>query len=74
MDQMTHSYHVTGITCAGCEKKVKKVLTEIPAVKEVNIDRTSDTVTVTMDTHLSVETLRAALQGYPKYQVLEQKG
>lgn len=70
---MTHSYHVTGITCAGCEKKVKKALAEIPAVKEVNIDRSSETVTVTMDTDLSVETLRSALQGHPKYQVLEQK-
>lgn len=71
---MTHSYRVTGITCAGCEKKVKKALTEIPAVTEVNIDRTSETVTVTMDTHLPVETIRSALQAYPKYQVLEQKG
>lgn len=70
---MTHSYHVTGITCAGCEKKVQKALAGIPAVKGVTIDRTSQTVTVAMDMPVAIETLRSALQGYPKYQLLEQK-
>jgi copper chaperone CopZ len=66
---MTHQYHVTGITCAGCEKKVKNALKTNPQIKDVQIDRTTETVSIEMEQHITVEALKEALAGYPKYQL-----
>jgi len=66
---MTHQYHVTGITCAGCEKKVKKALQTNSLIKDVQIDRTTETVSIEMEQHVTVEALQQALAGYPKYQL-----
>lgn len=68
---MTHQYHVTGITCAGCEKKVKNALKANPQIKDVQIDRTTETVSIEMEQPVSMEALQQALAGYPKYQLSE---
>lgn len=68
---MTHQYHVSGITCAGCEKKVKNALKTNPQIKDVQIDRTTETVTIEMEQHVAVEALKEALACYPKYQLSE---
>ncbi|MES2006015.1 MAG: MauE/DoxX family redox-associated membrane protein [Bacteroidota bacterium] len=68
---MTHTYNVTGITCASCEKKVKGALTALPDVQNITIDRLSNTATIQMGKHIATETLQAALREYPKYQLTE---
>lgn len=68
---MKHNYHVTGMTCASCEKKVKAALAIVPGVKNIEIDRNSQTVTVSMNAHIATTTLQQALYEYPKYQLTD---
>lgn len=68
---MTHTYLVTGMTCGGCEKTVKALLSAIPAVQEVAIERTSGEVSITMQEHISTMQLKEALKNYQQYQLSE---
>lgn len=60
---MTHTYHITGMTCSGCESKVKGKLLLLPQVSAVEIDITQESVTITMDEHVSLRTIQEALGG-----------
>ncbi len=68
---MKHSYNITGMTCTGCEAKVKYLLSKVKGVNNVIIDLSNGTAEVEMDTHISTNTLKAALTEYPKYQLSE---
>lgn len=68
---MTHTYNITGMTCTGCEAKVKGLLSKITGVKNVSIDLTKGTAEVEMAQHISTDSLRATLQDYPQYQLTE---
>lgn len=68
---MTHTYLISGITCAGCEKKVKSALTAVKGVTEVVVDRASGEVQVTMQQHIATGQLQYALKDYPKYRLTE---
>ena len=71
---MTHTYNISGMTCTGCETKVKGLLSKVPGVSGVSIDLAKGQADVTMATHIATEKLRAALQEYPKYQLTEAGG
>jgi len=66
---MTHTYNIAGMTCGGCEAKVKELLSGIPAVKKVDIDLRSGEAKIEMDKHIATSELQAALKDYPKYQL-----
>lgn len=69
---MTHTYNVTGMTCDGCIAKVNFLLKKIPHVTDVIIDLEKEEASVSMDEHITTETLQEALKDYPKYQLREQ--
>jgi copper chaperone CopZ len=67
---MTHTYQVTGMTCSSCENKVKTSLLWVPEITEVEVSKTDNTATITMDKHVGIGTLQEALGGTSsKYQI-----
>ena len=54
---MTHTYHLTGITCANCEDKVKSNLLSLPDVKAVEVSKDNNTATITMEKHIALNDL-----------------
>lgn len=70
---MTHTYHITEMTCSGCSAKVSHLLKQIPDVTNVSIDLETGEADVTMVNHVTTSTLQEALKEYPKYKLTEQK-
>ncbi|MGQ7853528.1 heavy-metal-associated domain-containing protein [Pedobacter sp. WC2501] len=67
---MTHTYRLTGMTCSGCENKVKSNLLTLPDVTSVEVSKDANTATVSMDKHIGLDTLQQALGGTDsKYQI-----
>lgn len=58
---MTHTYKVTGMTCGGCEAKVKSSLLMLPNVTEVEVSKEKQTATISMDKHIPLSTFQNAL-------------
>ena len=58
---MTHTYQVTGMTCSGCENKVKESLINIPEITAVNVSKESNMASVTTDKHVGLDVLQIAL-------------
>jgi copper chaperone CopZ len=51
------------MTCDGCAAKVKSSLLLLPAVTSADVSRETDTVTITMDSHIPLSALQDALGG-----------
>jgi copper chaperone CopZ len=68
---MTHTYHITGMTCTGCQAKVQGLLSNVKHVTKVVIDLAKDQAAISMDKHIATTELQAALKDYPKYQLTE---
>lgn len=67
---MTHTYQVTGMTCSGCESKVKSSLLILPDVNGVEVSKDTNTATITMEKHIGIGELQKALGGSDsKYQI-----
>jgi len=67
---MTHTYQLTGMTCGGCENKVKSNLLVLPDVTAVEVSKDTNSATISMDKHISLDTLQQALGGSDsKYQI-----
>ena len=60
---MTHTYQLTGMTCSGCEAKVKSNLLTLPDVTGVDVSKDTNTATITMDKHIALNTLQQAIGG-----------
>lgn len=60
---MTHTYEVTGMTCEACEAKVKGSFLKLPEITSVDVSREKNSVTISMDKHVSLSTLQEALGG-----------
>jgi copper chaperone CopZ len=58
---MTHTYRVSGMTCGGCEAKVKSNLLKVPNVKEVEVSKDKQTATISMDKHIALSTFENSL-------------
>jgi copper chaperone CopZ len=71
MKIMTHTYHITGMTCSGCQSKVQALLTKIQGIKNVAVDLNKEQAEIEMDHHIPTNDLKAALKDYPKYQLSE---
>ena len=67
---MTHTYQVTGMTCSGCENRVKSSLLLLPEVTSVEVSKETQSATITMDKHISLGVFQDALGGKDsKYQI-----
>lgn len=67
---MTHTYSLTGMTCEGCEAKVKHYLLTVPGITGVQVSKDTHTATLQMDKHVSLNELQQALGGKEsKYQI-----
>ncbi|MBU2939882.1 cation transporter [Lacinutrix sp. C3R15] len=58
---MQHTYTVTGMTCNGCKASVEKELKALKQVTNATAHLQAQEVTITMSTHISLETLQKAL-------------
>lgn len=58
---MVHKYQVTGMTCSGCESKVKSALLMLNHVTAVEVSRTDNEATITMDQHIALPELQKVL-------------
>ncbi|RYE14250.1 MAG: heavy-metal-associated domain-containing protein [Sphingobacteriales bacterium] len=66
---MTHTYAISGMTCSGCQAKVKTLLEGVDAVQQVSIDLEQGTAAIQMQHHIATPVLQEALKDYPKYQL-----
>ncbi len=64
---MTHTYQISGMTCGSCEAKVKSALLTLPDVTNVEVTRT--TATITMDKHISLNDLQNAISAKGNYTI-----
>jgi len=71
---MTHTYHISGMTCNGCVAKVKSELLKIGDITEVDIQLTSPQGTISMQKHIPVKTLQSALEKAGNYNIIEADG
>ena len=70
---MTHTYQVTGMTCSGCENKVKSSLLIVPEVTTVAVSKETNSATISMEKHIGINALQEALGGNTsKYQISTQ--
>lgn len=58
---MTHTYQLKGMTCTSCEAKVKNSLLSFPDITAVEVSKDNSTATITMEKHISLNTLQQAL-------------
>lgn len=68
---MTHTYHINGITCNGCVAKAKSALLTLGDITEANVQLAQPQATITMQKHISVATLQAALNKAGNYTISE---
>jgi len=67
---MKHTYHIEGMTCSGCEAKVKKDLSNVEHITEVAVSKEDKAATIIMSKHVEIEVLQNALGGKDsKYQI-----
>ena len=58
---MTHKYNITGMTCTGCEAKVKNSLLLLLDITAVEVSKENNTATIRMEEHIDLNTLQQAL-------------
>lgn len=67
---MTHTYQVAGMTCPGCEAKVKDALESVPGITSAEVSKDTSTAVVTMEKHIDTKVLQDALGGSgSRYQI-----
>ena len=66
---MTHTYNITGMTCGSCVAKVKSALLKIGDISAAEVQLQSPQATITMEKHLTANTLQAALTQAGNYTI-----
>lgn len=64
---MTHTYQISGMTCGSCEAKVKGALLTLPDA--TNVEMTRSTATITMEKHITLNDLQNAIGTDGKYKI-----
>ncbi|MDT9692972.1 heavy-metal-associated domain-containing protein [Streptomyces sp. P9(2023)] len=64
------TYTVTGMTCGHCGDAITKELSDLPGVRKVDVDVPSGRVTVTSDSPLATEDVRAAIVEAGEYELV----
>ncbi|MBP1841317.1 Cu2+-exporting ATPase [Formosa algae] len=62
LELMTHTYHVSGMTCNGCRGHVEQLLSDVEGVEHASVDLEQAEATIEMTTHIPIETFQKALQ------------
>lgn len=69
---MVQEYIITGMTCGGCEAKVKSKLLSVPFVKDVEVSKETNFGKITMEKKISITDLQNSLGGTEsKYKISE---
>ena len=58
----TATYTVVGMTCGHCVNSVTEEVSQVPGVTDVDVDLTSGGLTVTSDTDVDDDAVRAAVE------------
>jgi len=67
---MKHTYKINGMTCSGCEAKVKKDLSTVENVTQVEVSKENNVAVIEMSKHVELADLQKALGGNDsKYQI-----
>ncbi len=69
---MTHTYKVSGITCAGCQAKIKHLFSSVEGVESVDVDLATGSTEVQMSKHIDNEVFIEVLKPFPKYQIVDE--
>ena len=69
---MIHTYKVKGMHCESCVKKISQALEKIEGIESIAIDLKKSEASITMNRHVQLDTLNAALKPLKKY-VLNEK-
>ena len=59
---MKHTYTITGMSCDGCRNHVEQTLSHVDGVKSAMVDLKQHQAVVEMDQHVSIDTLKKAMQ------------
>lgn len=70
INTMTHTYHISGITCSGCINTIKNVLYRLPGINQVDIEQATGDTSIVMEKHIATIQLQEALKD-TKYQLSE---
>ncbi|PIB34936.1 copper-translocating P-type ATPase [Reichenbachiella sp. 5M10] len=60
---MIREYHISGMTCGGCQSHVQAALSQVQDVTDVSVDLIRKTASVASDQEIALESLQAALEG-----------
>ncbi|MDN3663803.1 heavy metal translocating P-type ATPase [Algibacter miyuki] len=59
---MKHTYHIHGMTCNGCRGHVEDTLSKVKGVSKASVDLEKSEATITMESHIPLETFQEALK------------
>lgn len=68
---MTHTYHITGMTCGGCVSKVKSELLKLGDITGADVQLAAPQATITMQRHMDTATLQAAVKKAGPYTITD---
>jgi copper chaperone CopZ len=68
---MTHTYNISGITCDNCVAKVKSELLKIGDITEANVQQEAPQATISMQQHVPLQALQAAISKAGNYTITE---
>ncbi len=71
---MKHTYEITGMTCNGCVAKAKSELLKIADITEAEVQLAAPQATITMQEHIPLKSLQAALSKGGNYTIKETNG
>ncbi|CAM3945329.1 MULTISPECIES: heavy metal translocating P-type ATPase [Flavobacterium] len=67
---MTHTYHIKGMTCSGCENKVQTDLAKTKNITHVKVSKENSEAIIEMSKHVELSVLQESLGGKDsKYQI-----
>ncbi|MEE8508647.1 MAG: heavy metal-associated domain-containing protein [Myxococcota bacterium] len=64
----TAVFQVEGMTCGLCAKAIEKALRDVEGVRQVDVDRKTERVTVVADTGLTFDRLEQAIESAGSYE------
>jgi cation transport ATPase len=70
---MQHAYDITGMHCGSCVQKIERGLLGVDAVAEAQVTLTPPRARVTMDRHVPINELNAAVSAEGDYRLTEAK-
>ena len=59
---MTHSYHVSGMSCNGCRSHVEKALSEVEGVAKAAVNLEKEEAEISMHHHIEIEKFQQVLK------------